>query len=646
MPSPDAHRPRPRRRGWISVLLLLFLAVAAALLQAPPAERTPHFVERAPVNIAHAGAQAHAPQNTIPAFELAVELGADVLEMDLQLTADDVLVVIHDGTVDRTTDGSGHVRDLTLEEIQRLETGHDLPGPGGDHPFVGEGVGIPTLEEVFAAFPDEWMIVEMKTDSGDGIVRATAELIREHGREDRTVVSSFSLEHLREFRELVPEVPTNMPEAEGRDFHVHMLLGTHRWWEPPGQFLQVPVDFDGMRVVTPGFVRAATHRGTDVHVWTVNDTDEMHWLLNQGVHGIITDHPERFGEVLAEREVAAEERADPDRHPGLGFVQAVQDRFGWLTSVMSAITWLGDEEAYVLVFPLVLWSIDRTVGIHLALAFLLSASLNAIGKLAGRTPRPSFIDPSLGLRAESSFGVPSGHAQNAVVVWGYLAAVVRRGWAWILAAALIVLLGVSRLQLGVHFPLDTVVGWAVGVLILAAYLRWQAPVTTRIVAMTPRRQLWLAFGVSVGLVAVAVAVRLVNITWELPAGWIGVDPTHPPMAISGVVTPAAALFGVAAGLVFVRNRGGFSTDGPLWQRVARIPVGLLGIAVLWFGLGELFPGGEDPIALAYRYLRYASVGMWVTGLAPLAFVRLGLAAPDPAFTAAPPPDPAPGAARA
>lgn len=646
MSSPDAHRPPRSRRGWISVVVLLLVAVAAASLQAEPAERTPHFVEHAPVNIAHAGAQGHAPQNTIPAFERAVGLGAEVLEMDLQLTADDVPVVIHDGTVDRTTDGSGRVRDMTLEEVKQLETGHDFPGPEGDHPFIGEGVEIPTLAEVFAAFPDAWMVVEMKTESGDGIVRATADLIREHGREDRTVVASFSLDLLREFRELVPGVATNMPEAEGRDFHIHMLLGTHRWWGPPGEFLQVPVDFEGMRVVTPGFVRAAEHRGTDVHVWTVNETDEMHWLLNQGVHGILTDHPDRFDDVLVERRAAAEERADPDLHPGLGFVQGVQDRFGWLTSLMSAITWLGDEEAYVLVFPLVLWSIHRTIGIHLAVVFLLSASLNAIGKLAGRTPRPSFIDPSLGLRAESSFGVPSGHAQNAVVVWGYLAVALRRRWAWTVAGLLVLLLGVSRLQLGVHFPLDTIVGWAVGALVLLAYLRWQAPAVARVVAMTPRRQLWLAFGVSVGLVALAVTVRLVNIGWELPVGWIGVDPTHPPMAVSDTVTTAAALFGVAAGLVFVRNRGGFSTDGPIWQRLARIPVGLAGVGVLWFGLGELFPGGEDPVALAYRYLRYAAVGMWVAGLAPLAFVRLGLAASDPAFTAAPAPEPGPGAARA
>lgn len=96
----------PRRRGWVATLGALAAAVAAALVQAEPAERIGYYAERAPVTIAHAGAQGHAPPNTMPAFELAAELGADVLEMDVQLTADDVLVVIHDGTVDATIDGA------------------------------------------------------------------------------------------------------------------------------------------------------------------------------------------------------------------------------------------------------------------------------------------------------------------------------------------------------------------------------------------------------------------------------------------------------------------------------------------------------------------------------------------------------------
>lgn len=635
----------PRRRGWVAALAVLAAAVAAALVQAEPAERIGYYAERAPVTIAHAGAQGHAPPNTMPAFELAAELGADVLEMDVQLTADDVLVVIHDGTVDATTDGTGRVRDLTLAEIKELDAGHAYPGPDGDFPFAGRGVEVPTLAEVFAAFPDAELLVEMKTESGPEIVGALVDLIRDQGREDRTVVASFDRELLLELRAAIPALPTNMPEDEAFTFVALQLAGAHRWWSPPAQFLQVPVTWDlstpiqweDFRVVTSGFLRAAGDRGVEVHVWTINDPEEMHRLLNIGVHGILTDFPDRLEAVIAEREAAATARADPGAHPGLGVVQAVQDRVGWLAGVLAAVTWLGDEEFYVLVFPILVWSVHRGVGINLAALFLLSGSINGIAKIAGRTPRPSFLDPSLALRVESTLGVPSGHAQHAVAVWGYLATAVRRRWAWVAAGVVMVLLGFSRVALGVHFPVDTLVGWALGALLLGSYLRWQAPAAARIVAMTPRRQLWLGFAVSIGLVVLAAGVRAAFVGWEVPAAWIGVDPMHHPMQVSAVVTPAATLFGLVAGLVFVRNRGGFATTGSVVQRLLRIPVGLVGVAVLWFGLGELFPGGEDPIALVFRYVRYASVGMWAAGLAPLIFVRLGLAPADPAFTADPPP---------
>jgi glycerophosphoryl diester phosphodiesterase/membrane-associated phospholipid phosphatase len=623
------------------MLVLTTVAVVAALLQADPLERAPYLVENEPANIAHAGAQGHAPDNTLPAFEVAVEQGADVLEMDLQLTADDVVVVIHDGTVDRTTDGSGRVRDLTLDEVKELDGGYTWEDPAGETPFRGEGVEIPTLEELLEAFPDEWMILELKTDSGPEIVPATASLLADEDRDERTVVASFDVDYIRAFRDLMPGIPTNLPEDEARTLHILQMLGAHRWFTPPAGFLRTPIDyqdflvFDEFRVVSPSVVVAAEHRGVDVHVWTINDTAGMHWLLNLGVHGIITDFPDRFEEVLSARELAAERRADPATHPGLGFVQHAQDRFEALTAVMSAITFLGDEEFYVFAFPFILWSIHRTVGIGLGLLFLVSVCLVEVLKIAGRTPRPSFLDPSLALRAESAFGTPSGHAQNAVVVWGYLAAAVGRWWAWAVAVPLMALLGFSRLQLGVHFPIDTLVGWLVGATLLLAYLLWSDRLRSWVLGLTPSRQVGLAFWASIGFIAVAVAVRLMFLGWDLPAGWIGVDPSHPPMSVTRVVTPAATLFGFGAGLVFIRNRGGFSVAGPIWQRLLRYPVGLVGVVVLWYGLGEIFPSGDDPIAHAFRYLRYSLIGMWVGGLAPLIFVRIGLAAPDPAFTAEP-----------
>lgn len=298
--SAPAHAPgRPRRR-WPRVALALLLALAAVawVAQTPPGERLPHFAEHTPSVIAHAGAQGHAPPNTIEAFEAALELGADTLEMDLQRSADGHVVVIHDGTVDGTTDGSGRVADLTLAELRELDAGWAFEGPGGDFPHRGRGVRIPTLGEVFETFPDTFMVLEMKTDGGEEIVEAVAETVAAHGREDSVVVASFDLEYLRRFRALLPDVPTNMAEDEVRTFHVLHLLGLHRWWRPPGEFFQVPEYHEDTHVVTERFVRAADRLGIDVQVWTVNEPGDIQRLLGTGAHGIMTDYPERVAEAL------------------------------------------------------------------------------------------------------------------------------------------------------------------------------------------------------------------------------------------------------------------------------------------------------------------------------------------------------------
>jgi glycerophosphoryl diester phosphodiesterase len=123
MPATD-RTAAPRTPRWLLALGVVLLAVLVAVaLQQPVGDRVPHFAGRDVSVIAHAGAQGHAPSNTIEAFDLALDQGADTLEMDLQVTADDEVVVIHDGTVDRTTGASGAVRDLTLDEVQQLDGG-------------------------------------------------------------------------------------------------------------------------------------------------------------------------------------------------------------------------------------------------------------------------------------------------------------------------------------------------------------------------------------------------------------------------------------------------------------------------------------------------------------------------------------------
>lgn len=287
------------RRLTATAIVLVGLAALAGALRTDPAALPTHLVKHRPLNIAHAGAQGHAPENTLPAFETAVELGADVLEMDLQLSADDEVMVIHDGTVDRTTDGTGRVRDLTTAQLQQLDAGHAWTDDAGETPFRGEGVRIPTLAAVFEAFPDQFMALELKTDSGTAIVREAAEVIAAHARGDDVLVASEDQAYLERFREAAPGVATSMAEDEIRTFYSLHLAGLHRWWRPPGVAFQVPEHHEGRHVVDDRFVSATGDLGLQVHVWTVNEREDMRRLLELGVDGIITDYPDRLAEEIA-----------------------------------------------------------------------------------------------------------------------------------------------------------------------------------------------------------------------------------------------------------------------------------------------------------------------------------------------------------
>ncbi len=283
----------------IVLLGLLVLYVAALPFRSEPVDRVPFFAAQDVTVIAHAGAQGHAPPNTMEAFDAAMELGAHVLEMDLQLSAEGEVVVIHDGTVDATTDGSGRVDSFTVAELKELDAGYHFTDDEGEYPFRGEGVEIPTLREVFERYPDVPMIIEMKTDSGDEIIGAVAELVSEYDRTGTVQVASFEASFLRRFREKKPEVPTNLGVREAGTFYALHFFGLHRWYRPPGEVLQVPERFGVLPVLGGRFVGAAGHLRLDVQAWTINDPDRMVELLELGVDGIITDYPERVLEAAA-----------------------------------------------------------------------------------------------------------------------------------------------------------------------------------------------------------------------------------------------------------------------------------------------------------------------------------------------------------
>jgi len=252
-----------------------------------------------PVNIAHRGGAKIAPENTLEGFRECLRVGAGVLELDVHTTADGHVVVIHDATVDRTTDGTGALREMMLVEVKRLDAGYRFtPDGGATFPFRRAGIRIPTLEEIYGEFADVPINVEIKGER-PGIEQALWRTIEAAGAEDRTLVVSESTATIRRFREASGgRVGTASSSGELISFWLLSHLGLSRAFSPPFQALQGPETYHGLRIVTPGFVRAAHERGLRVDVWTIDSEPDMRRLLGYGVDGIMTDRPDVLARVL------------------------------------------------------------------------------------------------------------------------------------------------------------------------------------------------------------------------------------------------------------------------------------------------------------------------------------------------------------
>jgi glycerophosphoryl diester phosphodiesterase len=248
-----------------------------------------------PVNIAHRGGRDIGPENTLMGFQEGLLAGANVLEFEVHLTADEHLVVIHDNTVDRTTDGSGRVRKMKLREVKKLDAGYRFTADDGKtYPYRGLGVAVPTLEEVYQEFPDIAVNIEIK-EAQPGIEKALWQAIKEAGAKERTLVASGNMGVISRFREVSGEQVTT--GASSREM-VAFILWSHMYpsWSlhPSYDALQVPKE-----VVTQGFVEAAQRSDLRVDPWTVNNEDGMRRLLGYGVDGIMTDRPDILHRVLS-----------------------------------------------------------------------------------------------------------------------------------------------------------------------------------------------------------------------------------------------------------------------------------------------------------------------------------------------------------
>jgi glycerophosphoryl diester phosphodiesterase len=294
--------PITHRSSLVTVFLMLsallyglLLACCARPASGPANLRPP---SRRPLVIAHRGGAQLWPENTLYAFTHARNLGVDVLEMDVQVTADGVLVVLHDSTLERTTDGTGAVSRLSLAELKKLDAAFRFSVDGGrSFPLRGRGITVPTLQEVFDALPGMRFNIEPK-QARPSIIKPLCRMIRESGTEKRVTVGSFSQQVLEEFRSECPEVATSAGPQEVSAFLATINGGPQSVRSFTAQTLQVPEQLGGRTLLTRQLVEAAHARNLQVHAWTINDEESMKRLIALDIDGIMTDYPDRLIRLL------------------------------------------------------------------------------------------------------------------------------------------------------------------------------------------------------------------------------------------------------------------------------------------------------------------------------------------------------------
>ena len=285
---------------FLAILAFAFIVLGGVWLQARPAPPHPYFTAAGFQVIAHRGGSGLGPENTLAAFRRSLMAGADVLEMDLRTTADGHLVVLHDATVDRTTDGRGAVNEMTLAELKKLDAGyHWTADQGRRFPFRGRGIAVPTLSEVLATFAETPLITEIKEKRPE-MSQSVCEALRQHGRTTSVLVASVHAGVLERFRQVCPGVATSAGPSEALWFYLLSRAGLASLYSPAMQALQVPVTFKGLAVVSRRFVAAAHARNLTVAVWTVNAEGTMRRLIADGVDGIMTDYPDRLAGIIEE----------------------------------------------------------------------------------------------------------------------------------------------------------------------------------------------------------------------------------------------------------------------------------------------------------------------------------------------------------
>lgn len=305
--------------------------------------------------------------------------------------------------------------------------------------------------------------------------------------------------------------------------------------------------------------------------------------------------------------------------PQLPSIVALQ-KIGGLAPAMKFFSLLGNEEFFLLLLPLIYWAFDRKNGRRLGVLLLVGDAFNIILKVAFAQPRPywlmAYIKP---LASETTFGFPSSHAQNVAAIWPFLALQFqgkKRALFLFLAVVLVGLVGLSRVYLGVHFPSDVIAGVLIGFAGLAIFCQIVSRAEKWFAEQTLGRQIGIAIGIAALILVSFEVVRFLDSEgrlWPFAAN-----------ARSGqlIISRAGAILGLLVGLAIAARKVPFETNAPIFRKIARCIIGFIGVLLIWRGLALVFPSQPEPIALVFRFVRYALTTFWVVCGAPYLFARL------------------------
>lgn len=323
--------------------------------------------------------------------------------------------------------------------------------------------------------------------------------------------------------------------------------------------------------------------------------------------------------------------------PGdIWLTQAIQNMGEWLTPLMKLFTWLGYPQAYMIIIAVIYWSLDRKLGLRLALFLPVTAVLNSLLKQAFHAPRPFWLEPDIrAIRVSNGFGMPSGHAQ-ASTAWLYAASLLKKRGFWILAAGVAFMVGISRVYLGVHFPGQVLLGWLIGILVLSLFIRYERRVLSWFLKRRFAHQLAFISGTSLLMLLLGALILILTSDWEMPLDWIlnsaddlaGTDESiRSSVGLSAVAGNSGGFLGAALGALLSHRQGGFDSGGKGWKRLLRSVAGLAVLTLLYGFFQKISPDEtKELLSSVWRFCGFFVISFSAIYLIPHLYKKINLSA--------------------